>query len=154
MLVSCFSGATACAQRADQPRAVTTSHRALADTLRTFARGMGPLLRARNADAVIRLYGDTLRFVHVENGNIIPWPQLSAMMREFFATAKENPVDVVGEPGVMIIDTNTAVVWLIHRMGATEQAPAHEGAWTGVLRRIDGAWHIVHSHSSDRRSGG
>ena len=113
---------------------------------------MAALLRARNTDAVIRLYGDTVRFVHIENGNIIPWSQLSAMMRQYFATVTENPVSAVGEPGVLVIDRNTAIVWVVHRMGETDRGPAHEGTWSGVLRRIDGAWRIVHSHSSDRRS--
>jgi ketosteroid isomerase-like protein len=152
MLVCSFSGSIARAQRVESSRAAPTANGPLADSLRIFALDMAALLRARNTDAVIRLYGDTARFVHIENGDIIPWSRLSAMMRQYFATVKENPVSAVGEPGVLVIDRNTAVVWVVHRMGATDRGPAHEGTWSGVLRRIDGAWRIVHSHSSDRRS--
>jgi ketosteroid isomerase-like protein len=123
----------------------------LADSLRAFAVDMGATLRALDIDGVIRLYGDTTQFVHVDNGVVIPWRELSRMMREFFRTAKSNPVDVIGEPGVTLIDRNTAAVYVSHRFGATAHGPAHEGVWTGVLKRGPNGWRIMHSHSSDKR---
>jgi len=122
----------------------------LADTLRAFATDMVARLRALDANGVIRLYGDTTRFVHVDNGVVIPWGELSRMMRTFFATAKSNPVEVVGEPDVMLIDRNTAVVYATHRFAGTAEIPAHQGVWTGVLRRGADGWRVEHSHSSDR----
>jgi ketosteroid isomerase-like protein len=127
--------------------------RALSDSLRGFVLRMGDLLRARNAAEVIALYGDTTRFVHVENGTLMPWAQLAPLMRTFFAAAKSNPLTILGEPGVTVIDRNTAVVWAAHRFDASEGRPTHEGVWSAVLRRSAGGWKIVHSHSSDRRPG-
>jgi len=111
---------------------------------------MGDLLRNRDAKGTLALYGDPSHFVHVENGNVIPWAQLSAMMTSYFATAKSIALSVIGEPGVMILDRNNAVVYVAHRFDANEGRPAHEGVWTGVLHRFPHGWKIVHSHSSDR----
>jgi ketosteroid isomerase-like protein len=122
---------------------------ALVDSLRSFAMSIGDALRTRDGKRVLAMYGDTARFVHVENGRVIPWVQLSAMMREFFATAKTNPVSIRGTPGVQLLDRNTAVVYLTHHVDAAEGRPAHDGVWTGVLRREQRGWRIVHSHSSD-----
>jgi len=126
---------------------------ALADSVRSFTLHMLELLRDRRANAVIALYGDTTHFVHVENGTVIPWSQLAPMVRTFLTTAKSNPVTAVGEPGVLMIDRNTAIVWAPHRFEASEGRPGHEGVWTGVLVRGRGGWKVVHSHSSDRRPG-
>jgi ketosteroid isomerase-like protein len=123
---------------------------ALADTVRTFVARMVQLLRDRDANAVIALYGDTTRFVHVDNGVVIPWAQLSRTMREYFANATTNPISLRGEPGVMILDRNHAVAYATHHMDAARGRPPHDGVWTGVLRRERTGWRIVHSHSSDR----
>ena len=123
----------------------------LADSLRVYVKEMVVLLRERNVDAAIRLYGDTTRYVHVENGVMIPWRQLAYMMRTYLRTAKSNPLRLIGEPGVTVIDRNTAVVYAAHHFDATPEAPAHDGVWTGVLRRGPTGWLVVHSHSSDRR---
>jgi ketosteroid isomerase-like protein len=114
---------------------------------------MAELLRVRDADGVIALYGDTARFVHVDNGEIVPWSRLAPMMRTFFATARENPITVVGEPGVVVMGRDHAVVVVVHRAQRQGEAP-HEGVWTGVLHRDGGKWRIVHSHSSDRPQAG
>lgn len=123
----------------------------LADSLRVFALVMGDMLRQRDAKGTMALYGDRSHFVHIDNGNVIPWPQLSEMMTSYFSTAKTNPVSLVGEPGVTILDENSAVVYVTHHAAAHEGRPAHVGVWTGVLRRFADGWKIVHSHSSDRR---
>ena len=135
----------------------------VADSVRAFAHQMAELLRfrceygqgslrARNADAVIALYGDTTHFVHVENGVTIPWAQLARSMRTFFATATSNRVRVIGEPDVAIIDRNAAVVVVTHTTDVQTGRAVHEGVWTGVLRRESGGWRIIHSHSSDRHA--
>ena len=122
----------------------------LADSLRAAAHRMIDLLRDRDTSGLIALYGDTLHFVHVEDGNIIPWPQLSTMMRSYLATVTSNPMSVIGEPGVTLIDQNTAVLYVTHRFEGSQGRDAHEGVWTGVLRRFAAGWKIIHSHSSDR----
>src|SRR5690349_24067236 len=63
-----------------------------ADSLRAFAVKIVTLLRARDVSASLALYGDPTHFVHVENGVVIPWLQLSEMMRTYFATNTSNPV--------------------------------------------------------------
>jgi ketosteroid isomerase-like protein len=123
----------------------------LADSLRAFAYRTVELLRNLDVRGSIALYGDTAHFVHVENGNVIQWSQLSTMMREFFRTAKSNPLSMIGEPGVTLIDRNNAVIYAVHHFDASEGRPAHDGVWTGVLHRTANGWRIVHSHSSDRR---
>jgi hypothetical protein len=123
----------------------------LADSLRAFALGMAAMLRNLDAQGTIALYGDRSHFVHVENGNVIPWSELSGMMTSYFATAKRNPLSVIGEPGVTIVDESNAVVYVVHHFDANEGRPAHDGVWTGVLHRFPDGWKIVHSHSSDRR---
>jgi hypothetical protein len=122
----------------------------LADTLRAFARNMGEIFRRMDIKATVALYGGYAHFVHVEDGNIETWPQLEKQMTEYFATAKSNPVSVVGEPGVIIMDANNAVLYVTHRMEASENRPAHIGVWSGVLHRYADGWKVVHSHSSDR----
>jgi hypothetical protein len=44
--------------------------------------------------AVIALYGNTSQFVHVDNGEVVPWSRLSEMMTSYFATVTSNPVSV------------------------------------------------------------
>jgi ketosteroid isomerase-like protein len=156
-LCAAVGAVPASAAGAQQPPAAYAAPRAsgpLADSLRAFAIDMAALLRARDVDAVVGLYGDTTHFVHVEEGTVIPWSQLSRTMRTYFATATTNPVTVVGEPGVTLVDRNTAVVYVTHRSDASAGRPAHDGVWTGVLRRGSGGWKIVHSHSSDRPPAG
>jgi hypothetical protein len=122
----------------------------LADSLRAFAHHMAALLRSRDAEGTLGLYGDTSAFVHVDNGRIIAWPELSANVRRYFSTASSNPVSVVGEPGVTVADADNAVLYVTHRFDSTGARPAHGGVWTGMLHRFPQGWRIVHSHSSDR----
>lgn len=122
----------------------------LADSLRAAAHQMVDLLRNRDAGGVIALYGDTLHFVHVEDGNIIPWSRLAAMMRSYLDSVTSNPLSVVGEPGVTIIDADNAVLYVTHRFEGGQDRESHVGVWTGVLHRFADGWKIVHSHSSDR----
>jgi SnoaL-like domain len=126
---------------------------ALADTLRGLAVGMAERLRARDAEGTLILYGDTLHFVHVENGTVIPWARMAPMVRSYLASAAENPVFLVGTPGVTIADRDNAVVYATHRIDSTAGHPGHSGVWTGVLHRFPEGWRIVHSHSSDSRAG-
>jgi ketosteroid isomerase-like protein len=129
--------------------AVAQASGPLADSLRAFAHRMAALLRSRDAEGTLRLYGDTSTFVHVDNGRIMPWPEMSATVRRYFSTATSNPVSVVGQPGVTIADSDNAVLYVTHRVDATAARPAHAGVWTGVLHRSAAGWRIVHSHSSD-----
>jgi hypothetical protein len=122
---------------------------ALADKLRTWTFRMAALLRSRDAQGTLDLYGDTAHFVHVDNGEVIPWPRLSDMIRRYFATARSNPISIVGEPGVRIADAHNAVLYVRHSFDSTNGRPAHAGVWTGVLQRFPDGWRIVHSHSSD-----
>jgi len=140
--------AAASAQTSGPPAARAVSP--LADSLRALAFRMVDMLRNRDATGTIALYGDPAHFVHIDNGNVIPWSQLSVMMTSYLATAKSNPVSVIGEPGVTIIDRSNAVVYVTHHVDANEGRQAHDGVWTGVLHRFAGGWRIVHSHSSDR----
>lgn len=123
----------------------------LADSLRAFAMNMAETLRRLDTKGTFALYGNLAQFVHVESGNVVPWTDLARDMTQFFATVRSNPVSVVGEPGVTIMDMHNAVVYVTHRMEASEGRAAHEGVWTGVLHRFPDGWKIVHSHSSDRR---
>jgi hypothetical protein len=137
--------------RAQAPPVTRAATGPLADSLRTFALQMAAMLRERDAPGVLGLYGDTLHFVHVDDGDVIPWPQLSAMVRRYFAAAKSNPIRVIGDPGVTIVDANNAVLYVNHHFASADNRPAHSGIWTGVLHRFPVDWRIVHSHSSDRR---
>lgn len=125
-------------------------HEELADSLRAFAYHMADLLRTRNVGGVVGLYGDTVQFVHIDNGDIVPWSQLSVSMRRYLETATSNPLTLVGEPGVTIVDTDNAILYLVHRFAGSGGMEPHEGVWTGVLHRFQSGWRIVHSHSSDR----
>jgi hypothetical protein len=125
----------------------------LADSLRAFAFEIVARLRDRNAAGTLALYGDTAHFVHVDDGQLIPWASMSAMVRRFFTEVTSNPVCVVGEPGVTITDPDNAVLYVTHRFSATAGRPAHAGIWTGVLHRYPEGWRIVHSHSSALPSG-
>jgi hypothetical protein len=113
---------------------------------------MTALLRQRDAEGALGLYGDTARFVHVDNGRVIPWPELSVAVRQYLSAATSNPLWVVGEPGVSIADADNAVVYVTHRFGGTGGLPAHRGVWTGVLHRFAEGWRLIHSHSSDSDS--
>lgn len=126
----------------------------LADSLRAFAFEMAAMLRYRDAAGTLRLYGDTAQFVHIDDGELIPWARMSAMVRRYLAEAESNPICVVGEPGVTIMDADNAVVYGNHHVGATPGRPAHGGIWTGVLHRFPTGWKIVHSHSSAIPSAG
>jgi len=137
--------------RAQSPRPPVRANGPLADSLRAFALRMGDALRRLDGQAVFAFYGDTLHYVHVENGVMVPWSQLSAMMRTYFATVKSNPLSVTGEPGVTLVDRDNAVVYVAHHFGANEGQPAHDGVWTGVLHRTANGWRVIHSHSSERR---
>jgi hypothetical protein len=121
----------------------------LADSLRAFATGMADRLRALDLAGTLRLYGDTSHFVHVENGKVVSWSEMTTSMLTYFRTATSNPVVLVGEPGVTLIDRDNAVVYVQHRTEASAGREAHQGVWTGVLHRFRDGWRIVHSHSSD-----
>lgn len=146
-LVVARSSHPALAQSAESAR---LSSSPLADSLRAFAHHMAALLRGLDAEGTLALYGDTSGFVHVENGRVIAWPELSAAVRRYLSTARSNPVSVVGKPGITIADADNAVVYVTHRFDATAGRPAHGGVWTGVLHRFPEGWRIIHSHSSDR----
>ena len=158
-LIAAATAFALCATRArilpaqQQPPSNVSVNSALADSLRTYVKTMVALLRDRNVDAAIKLYGDTTHFVHVENGVMIPWTQLAQMMRTYLPAAKSNPLRLIGEPGVTVIDRNTAVVYAAHHFDDTAESPAHDGVWTGVLRRGPSGWLVVHSHSSERKPG-
>lgn len=128
------------------PRAVGP----VADSLRAIALRMIEHLRNRDTPSLIALYGDTMRFVHVEEGTIIPWSELSPMMRSYLASVSSNPVIVIGEPGVTLIDDRNAVLYVTHRFEGGSGRDSHEGVWSGVMHRFADGWKVVHSHSSDK----
>ena len=121
----------------------------MADSIRAFAHQMATLLRERKSTEVIALY-DTVGFIHIDDGVITPWADLAKSMRTFFATAKSNPVRIIGQPGVVIVDRNSAVVYVDHTTEAVQGQQAHDGIWTAVLRRGANGWKIAFSHSTDR----
>jgi ketosteroid isomerase-like protein len=122
----------------------------LADSLRTFVVHMGDLLRARDANAVLGLYGDPAHFVHIENGAVVGWTDLSASMKQYFASTTVNPLHLVGEPGVQVLDHDNAVVYAVHHFDGIQGRSAHDGVWSAVLHRYASGWKIVQEHSSDR----
>ena len=139
------------AQQGAAPAPKTGATGPMADSIRAFVRDMAVLLRERKSAEVIALY-DTVGFIHIDDGVVTPWAELAKSMRTFFATAKSNPVRVIGDPGVVIVDRNTAVVYVDHTTDAVPGQEAHDGIWTGVLRRGAKGWKIAYSHSSDRPS--
>ncbi len=151
-----FAGASPCVssvatQAPPPPLPALRATGPLADSLRALAVEMVRRLRALDAPRVIALYGDTVHFVHVDEGTVIPWSALAQSMRTYFATATSNPLAIVGEPGVTLIDANNAVLYVTHRFEGMGDHPAHDGVWTGVVHRFRDGWKIVHSHSSDRK---
>jgi SnoaL-like domain len=135
-------------------RTAQAQAQSLADSLRGFALHMAAMLRNRDLAGTLGLYGDTANFVHIEHGEVITWIEMSAMVRKYFATARSNPVRVIGEPGVTIADADNAVVYVTHRLDSPVDSLAHGGTWTGVLHRFPQGWRVIHSHSSDRRPPG
>lgn len=135
-------------QAADRP--AVQADGPLADSLRSFSLHMLDLLRRRDTGGVIGLYGDTLHFVHVDKGHIIPWSTLSRMFTSYLDSVPSNPISVIDEPGVILMDENNAAVYVTHRFEGGPHREPHEGVWTGVLHRFRDGWRIVHSHSSDR----
>lgn len=141
-----IAAAAAPAQHAASP--LRTSG-ALADSLRTYAATMGAMFHARDAEGVVRLYGDTSVYVHINNGSVGSWAQTAGNLR---ASAKAgsgpSPVTFTGDPKVVILDDNAAVVYYNLHIDAVGGGPAQDGMWTGVLRREPDGWKIVHSHAS------
>ena len=127
--------------------------RALADTLVRFGREMVAAVRARNIERTLSFYGRPREFVQIENGVRVGWPELERRMREFMGAVKENRLEWIGDPSVLILGRDAAVLVGRHAFSGIDAQgrpiPAHCGEWTGVLQRIDGAWRVVHSHSSD-----
>lgn len=127
--------------------------RALSDTLVRFGREMVAAVSARDIERTISFYGRAGQFAHIENGVRVAWPQLERQMREFMGAVKENRLEWIGDPSVLILGRDAAVLVGRHAFsgvdGQGRPIPAHCGEWTGVLQRIDGAWRLVHSHSSD-----
>jgi ketosteroid isomerase-like protein len=121
---------------------------ALADSLRSFAVTMGNRFHARDAEGVIAMYGDSATYVHINNGVVASYAQVTRNLRAGFAGPGTNPVWFVGEPRVVLLDANTAVVYYAMRIDAVGGRSAQEGMWTGVLRRGAEGWRIAHSHAS------
>lgn len=97
------------AQTPDQPALRATGP--LADSLRSIAIRMVELLRNRDSRGVVALYGDKSHFVHIDDAAVIPWSRLAPMMRSYLDSVSSNPLYVVGEPGVTLIDNNNAVLY-------------------------------------------
>jgi ketosteroid isomerase-like protein len=71
-------------------------------------------------------------------------------LRQWFATWNGPVTTTLHEPTVLV-DGNLAVVFGLSRMQGTKKAGAKVDNWnrrTVALRRIDGAWRIVHVHDS------
>lgn len=126
-------------------RAAATS---LADSLRAYAVRMGTMFHARDAEGVIALYADSARYVHIDNGIVSTRAQVVQRLRAGASSTAPNPVSFVGEPTVVLLGPDAAVVYYALRIDAVGGRPAREGIWTGALEREAGGWKIVHSHSS------
>jgi len=127
---------------------------ALADSLADQVLEMLQQLRNRDADAVLAAYGRPDEFVHIDNGNVVPWLELEREVRAYLQSVESNELYWEGTPSVVVLDANAAVVYgthsFHHNEGGTREA--HQGEWTGVFQRIDGQWKLVHSHSSDKQT--
>jgi ketosteroid isomerase-like protein len=125
----------------------------LADTLVQFARDMVAAVRARDVARTVSFYGRPGEFVHIENGQVVRWRDLEQQMRSFMGSIKENRLEWVGAPRVLVLSRDAAVVFGRHSFsgidGRGKAIRPHDGEWTGVLQRIGGRWKVVHSHSSD-----
>src|SRR5262249_18708866 len=114
-------------------------------------RSLGMMENARklDANAVLSAYGRHEEYVHIEDGREIPWAQFSEGIRQYLETVKQNDIRWIGEPKVLIIGRDAAVVYGAHRFNDPTGQHSHSGEWSGVFQKIDGQWMLVHSHSSD-----
>jgi len=122
---------------------------ALVDSLRAYATTMGTMFHARDAEGVVRLYGDSSIYVHINNGSVGSWAQTARNLRGSAAAGGgPSPLTFTGEPKVIVLDDNAAVVYYDLHIDAIGGGSAQDGVWTGVLRREPDGWKIIHSHAS------
>lgn len=127
---------------------------AIMDEVQNIAIEMLRHLRNRDAASVLSIYGRPDRFVHVDNGIVIPWVDLEPQVRTYLKNADRNEIYWLETPTVVVLSPDAVVVYGTHRFesDSTGEHP-HVGEWTGVFQLIDERWRLVHSHSSDRAAG-
>ena len=127
--------------------------REIKEDLQNKALAMLASLREKDADAALANYGRQDEFVHIDNGNSVPWDTLERLVRDYLQTTISNEIYWVGTPNVLVVNSGAAVVYGRHKISGTgTSVDSHEGEWSGVFQKIDGSWHLVHSHSSDVKS--
>ncbi len=129
-----------------------TSKKTVAE-LQRFAEDILVSLRSKDIDRVISYYDHSSHFVHIENGSEKKWPKLEKEIRQFLSVVKENNLTWEGQPQVIVLSPEVAVIYGRHRFSATladgRSLPPHSGAWSGVVKRTSSGWKIVYSHSSE-----
>ena len=122
---------------------------ALADSLKAFITQMGSSFHSLEAEKVIAMYGDPGVYVHINNGVVGTEEQTAARLRAMSKSgAVVSPVTFFGDPNVIVLDSNVAVVYYQLRIDAPAGQLGQAGVWTGVLRRGADGWKIIHSHAS------
>jgi uncharacterized protein (TIGR02246 family) len=121
--------------------------------LTRHAHAMLAAIRDRDFDRVASFYDTDGSFVHFENGAQSSWPVLASQIRQFFDAAATIQLHWVGEPHIELLGPDAALVRGVHSFEGTLRdgtvMPSHTGVWSGILRRIDGQWKLIHSHSSE-----
>jgi len=148
------ASALACSPRAADRHAASAEVRSR-DSVQvvTHVVEMLAAIRARDADRAVSYYDSSGVFVHYENGREVPWKVLEPQMRQFLASAARIDLVWVGTPLVVPLGPDASLVRGVHAFEGVLQdgrtLPRHTGVWTGVFRRADGAWKLIHSHSSE-----
>jgi ketosteroid isomerase-like protein len=146
--VALFSPLSLRAQQSGSAPQMQTSG-PLVDSLRVLIVQMGSDFHSLDMSRVIAMYGDSSIYVHIFNGDIRnragTEDGLRLMTRSGMPTS---PVTFRGNPRVIVLDQNVAIVYDSLRVDPPLKAPSQIGLWTGVLRRGPDGWKIVHSHGS------
>ena len=121
--------------------------------VRQFAEDMLVILRNKDIDRVLSFYEQSDAFVHIEGGGMKKWPELEKDIRKFLSMVKENNLRWQGQPQVLFLSNDLAVIYGRHTFSATlhdgRALPSHSGMWSGVVRKTPSGWKIVYSHSSE-----
>lgn len=151
MLVMCISLYAFVAVPVEGQTLPSGERKMIADELVERSREFLRLLRSRDADAVLALYGRPNQFVHIDNGAVVQWDTLQREVRAYLDGTEENEIYWNGTPTVIVLNRGAAVVFGAHSFRTNDVAEdSHVGEWTGVFELIEGEWLLVHSHSSDR----
>ena len=124
----------------------------LSEEIASLAEDMLAAVRAREPDRVVSFY-DAAVFVHYEDGREVPWTELEPQMRRFMESAARIDLLWMRAPTVVLLGPHAALVHGVHSFEGELQdgtvLPRHTGTWSGVFRRREGTWKLIHSHSSE-----